>query len=475
MSASPRPNIMLLVAEDTGRHHGCYGNAQAHTPAIDRLARQGALFTNGFSTAPVCSASRTALITGRYAFSVGTHHHRSKHLQPPRLFTQDLRSAGYYTNWANKRDFNFAEMPAGWVDACSEWFDDLASGKLADRPWFLYHNFEVTHESGMWEASWKEGHRQSVPLAVAADPRKVAVPPYLPDTPEVRRNIARYLDNLHTQDQQVARALDALERSGQADNTLVIYLSDHGRGLPREKRWCYEAGIHLPLIVRWPGQVEPGSIRTDLVSWVDVAPTILAAAGAPIPIEYPGDPFVGPDARSEPRESVIAGRDRLDEGFDKVRVLRDARWLYVRNDFPQIPHMQRLDYMERMEAVRELREAAASGKLSPVQAPLMAASKPPEELYDCQADPDCLHNLAGLREQAGRLAVMRKELARELAEAVDLGEVSERELVRRGLVENMIPEFDTWRARGELPEGQRFGDKRTVLEMEEAQAMEGGN
>jgi len=465
-----RPNIMLLVAEDTGRHHGCYGNAVAHTPNIDRLASEGALFTRGFSTAPVCSASRTTLITGQYGFTIGTHHHRSKLLQPPRLFTQELRKAGYHTHWANKKDFNF-DTPDGWVDGIGKWIGDMASVHLSDEPWFVYHNFEVTHESGMWKAAWDEGHRKPVPEDEAVDPDKVPVPAYLPDTPEVRKNIARYLDNLNTQDKEIGRALQALEATGQADNTLVIYLSDHGRGLPREKRWIYEAGIHLPLIVRWPGKVPPGTVREDLVSWVDVAPTILAAAGVPIPDTYQGEPFVGPAAREQARATVIAGRDRMDEGFDSARALRDPRWLYIRNDFPQIPYMQRLDYMERMEAVQDLRRLAAEGKLNAEQAPFMASRKPAEELYDTESDPDCVHNLAADPRQAERLAAMRTELAGQLKAAGDLGGASERELIQRGLVKDMLAEFDTWRERGALPEAQKLSPRDTYLDMEEAKAI----
>lgn len=465
-----RPNIMLLVAEDAGRHQGCYGNQLAQTPNIDALAAEGARYTHAFSTAPVCAPSRSAFITGCHAFSIGSHHMRSTLLDPPRLFTQELRDAGYYVNWANKTDFNFTP-PTDFADARSDWIEDLAKGNLPNQPWLLYHNFVVTHESTMWrdeqmEASWQQGSLHARQQAPSVDPQQVEVPPYIPDTPEVRTNIARYLESLAAQDREIGRALHALEESGQAENTIVMYLSDHGRGLPREKRWCYDAGIHLPLIIRWPGVIEPGSIRDEMVSWVDLAPTLLSIAGLPLPESYPGRAFLGDQATSKPREHCLAGRDRMDEAFDRVRVLRDRRWLYIRNDFPDLPYAQRIEFMETIDAMQALRAGRRAGTLTEAQAHFMAATKPAEELYDCDADPHNVHNLAEDPKQAERLANMRSTLEAELARVGDLAVDSESTLIERGLVADSLSDY---RERVTLlPDEDQLGPPQTLLEMEEA-------
>lgn len=467
-----RPNILLLVAEDAGRHQGCYGNKLAQTPHIDSLASEGALFTHAFSTAPVCAPSRSALVTSCHAFSIGSHHMRSTLLAPPRVFTQELREAGYYVNWANKTDFNFTPS-ADFADAHHNWFEDLAQGSLPDQPWLLYYNFSVTHESSMWQAermidSWQQPSLKARQETPAVDPEEVEVPPYVPDTPGVRSNLAHYFESLSAQDREIGQALDALEKSGQADQTVVIYLSDHGRGLPREKRWCYDAGIHLPLIIRWPGVLSPGSVHDELVSWVDIAPTLLSIAGVPIPETYQGRAFLGASAPSQPRAHCLAGRDRMDEAFDRVRVLRDQRWLYIRNDFPELPYAQRIAFMESIEAMEDLRAGRRAGTLTDAQALFMAESKPAEEFYDCEADPANIHNLAHDPAHAERLAQMRSTLGKELARIGDLGTVTESALLERGLVTDQLTQYRE-RITPLSPEDQ-IGPPQSLLEMKDALA-----
>jgi N-sulfoglucosamine sulfohydrolase len=459
-----KPNIMLLVAEDTGRHHGCYGDPVGRTPAIDHLAAQGARYTQACSTAPVCAPARSSLVTGRYPWALGTHHMRSTLLRPPQLFTEALREAGYFVNWANKTDFNF-EPPVSFADERSEWFDALASGSLNGRPWFLYHNFGVTHESSIWPETWSTEVAPRLP-AEQQDPSRVPVPSYLPDTPEVRADLARYYDALAVQDQQVGRALAALEASGEAENTLVIYLSDHGRGLPREKRWCYGAGVHLPLIVRWPGKIAPGSVNEELVNWVDLAPTFLSVAGAPPDPAHHGRDFLGANAAATPpRACCFAGRDRMDEAFDRVRAAYDGRFHYIRNDFPDLPYAQRVTYMERQATTMVLRQRGADGQLPPAAQAWLARRKPAEELYDAAEDPDMVNNLAADPGHATTLARLRSALEENLARFGDLGRRSERSLIDQGLVADRLPEYA---ARLEpLPEHLQIGNRLTTLEMPE--------
>ncbi|MEX2382066.1 MAG: sulfatase [Opitutales bacterium] len=430
-------NIMLLQGEDAGRHLGCYGDAAARTPNLDKLAAEGVRYTGAFTHSPVCAPSRGGMVTGRYPYSLGNHHMRSTLANPPRPFTQELRDAGYYVNWNTKLDFNF-EPGEGWRDEVSNWYEQSAP----DQPFFVYENFSITHESRMFpdtpkafddpppEAEGLEPH----------DPAKLTVPPHLTDCPEVRRQLADYYDAYSVLDAQIGRRLQWLDEQGLRDNTVVMYLSDHGRGLPREKRWCYDAGLHLPLIIRWPEGLEPGTVCGDLVGWVDIAPTLLSLAGVPVPGEYQGQIFLGEHA-APPREYVFAGRDRMDEVFDRVRVARDHRWHYIRNYAPKLPWAQCQKYMEQQKIMGVMREKKRKGELSGDELAFFRDEKPPEELYDTEKDPNCMNNLAGVEEFAWVLEDLRRELDLHLESVRDLGEVTEEELIERGIVEDRLTEY----------------------------------
>ena len=454
---------MLLVGEDTGRHQGCYGAKPDVTPHINRLAAEGCRYENAFSTAPVCAPSRHTIVTGQYAWSTGAHHMRSILLNPPRTFMEELHDAGYYVNWANKTDFNFHPVPLVEKEH-QDWFDDLANGKLpVDKPWFLYHNFFETHESVMWEENWQTSIRPHLADAELTDPQTVEVPPYLPDTAVVRADLARYFDALRLQDRRLNRALTALEASGRADETIVIYMSDHGRGQIREKRWLYPAGIHLPLIIRWPGIIEPGSTSDELLSWVDMAPTLLSIAGVPIPDRYQGRVFLG-NVSTPPRQFCFAGRDRMDEAYDHVRCVRDVHFHYIQNPFPEIPYCQRNRYMEKQATTGELRSLHASGRTTPAQALWMAEEKPAEELYDIRSDPHCLKNLAGDPAYMDILEERREALTMMQVQWGDYGLLPEQELIDRGLVEDRL--VAQYRQLNQaLPEELARGLPSPVLEM----------
>ncbi|MEM6392146.1 MAG: sulfatase [Planctomycetota bacterium] len=475
-----RPNILLLIGEDTGRLLGCYGDPIARTPNLDRLAdpaNGGRRFDQAYTPAPVCAPSRSAIVTGRYPTALGTHHMRSTLLEPPRLFTHELRDAGYTVRWPTKLDFNF-EPTAGWCDDTTPWLDDLAAGRVGSdgKPWLLYTNLVGTHESGMWPAASPDdppnrpgGVREPAwlePLASPpcplTDPDVVRVPAYLPDTPAVRADLARHYDNLAMLDTRVGRILDALDASGQADDTLVIFLADHGRGMPREKRWCYPAGVHMPLIMRGPG-ITPGinpGIDTNLFSWVDLAPTLLNLAGVPIPDHYDGVPRLGPDAQS--RRYAFGGRDRMDEAFDRVRFANDGRYHYLRNEAPDLPYAQRVRFMEFLPTTRELRRLHAAGQLAPPADAWMSNDKPVEELYDTTADPDCVTNLSDDPAHAEPLTQLRTALNAWRDDTGDLGLQRERDLVAQGLIADSITEY---RARvAPLPPDQRLGLAQTVTE-----------
>jgi len=433
--AQDRPNIVMIVGEDTGRHQGCYGDPVARTPNIDRLASEGARYTNAFAHSPVCAPSRSGLVAGRYPISFGSHHMRSKVKNPPRLFTHELRDAGYFVDWHTKTDFNF-EPPADFADSTESWYDNFPR-----EPFFAFVNLGMTHESAGWRDEEKHDELlREEGIAERTDPASVPVPPYLPDTEETRHDLAKYYDSLAVQDVQVGRVLESIDRHNLRDNTVVMYLTDHGRGLPREKRWPYDAGIHLPLIVRWPGELDPGEVRDELVAWVDLAPTVLALAGAPIPSDYPGRVFLGDDV-GPARDYVYAHRDRMDECFDRVRVVRSKRYHYIRNYYPELPWAQRLRYMEQEATLQRMRAMRREGTLTGAPALFLQDSKPAEELYDIERDPETIHNLAGDSQYEPVLEEMRAALDDWLTQVGDLGEVSEETLVERGIVEDQIEEY----------------------------------
>lgn len=472
-----QPNILLLVGEDVGFHLGCCGEPYADTPHLDQLAREGTLYTNMISTAPVCAPARSSLVSGRYPWSLGTLHMRSTLAQSPRLFTHELRAAGYHVSWPTKTDFNF-DPPDDFADSREDWMDALRSGRLPEQPWLLFRNFAVTHESTMWDRSFSDGAGQRASRLNEQhilqpeqrhDPAVAPVPPYLPDDPAVRDSIARFHDALSIQDQQIGEALDALANSPYAENTVVIYTSDHGRGLAREKRWCYNGGIHVPLIVRTPDHSEPGRPSDRLVSTVDLPATMLSLAGVQIPDCYEGQAFLGPAAGGE-RDYVFSGRDRMDEAYDHVRAVRNKRWHYVHNGFPNLPYAQRNRYMERMPTTQILRERHAEGRLADPATLWMQARKPTEELYDAQSDPHMIRNLADKPESKSVLEEMRAALRQHQSVVNDLGLVPERELIERGIVTDRLGEYA--QRIQPLPERHQIGPERTILERESAQAYE---
>jgi uncharacterized sulfatase len=436
LTAADRPNIVLIGAEDLSPSLGCYGDPDAITPNLDRLAAQGARFTRCFTHAPVCAPSRSGLITGVYPTTLGTLHMRSKLVKTPPLFVDHLRKAGYFVAWPGKTDFNF-DLPKGWVDTTQDWTKkpDLLP---KDRPWFAYINFTVTHESQarVPEAKYEKNAARLKPEE-RHDRSKVKLPPYYPDTPAVRECVGKYHDNVTAMDYLVGDVLKLLDERKWADNTVVIFFGDHGWGLPRGKRWPYDSGTRVPFLVRWPGKVEPGSVREDLTCFLDVGPTVLSLAGAEAPPHMQGRVFLGEKTQPAPKY-VFSCRDRMDEVYDRVRSVRGERYRYVRNFHPELPYMQWLNYLDEMPIQKDWRRLAFEGKLNPVQMQWWARTKPKEELYDLRSDPYEVKNLAGSPEHEGTLKEMRAALEKWIKDTKDLGEVPEQELIDRGLVRDLL-------------------------------------
>ena len=421
-NASPadRPNILWLVSEDNDPLLGCYGDRLARTPTLDKLAREGVLFERCFAQ-PVCAPSRFTLITGMYAVSHGpANHMRARGKIPSWLkgFPTFLRDAGYYVSNNAKTDYNSPINPKEtWNESGrnAHW----RKRPTPSQPFFSVFNHEVTHESCLFPV-------KDLPLGFEpTDPAKVRIPPYQPDTPEMRADWSRYYDHLALMDRQIAAKLKALDEDGLADNTIVFYYSDNGGVLPRSKRFLQQSGTRVPLIVYFPPKwrhlapAPPGSRIKDPVTFVDFAPTVLSLAGVTIPEYMAGRAFAGA-GKASPNEFVFLTRDRMDERYDMMRSVVDRRWLYIQNYRPDLPYVQPLEYMFRARGYQSWAREAREGRLTPATAQFWG-EKPAEELYDMAADPDNVKNLA--RDPACRATLdgMRAGLKQRVLAANDNG------------------------------------------------------
>jgi arylsulfatase A-like enzyme len=423
-----RPNILWLVAEDMNLELRVYDDPVARTPTLDALAAAGTRFTHAFATSGVCAPARAALITGMYATSIGAHHMRSIEggyypVPPPEVkaFPEYLRAAGYYTSNAAKEDYQFSGVFGGGPFTIWDASGPSANwrGRAAGQPFFAFVTFFITHESQLFHDDEPE-----------TDPADVRVPAYYPATPVIRRDLAQHYDNVAAMDAQVADVLARLEEDGIADDTLVLFLGDNGRGMPRDKRWVYDGGIHVALVARWPGKIAPGTVRTDLVSFVDLAPTMLALAGIDVPAHMQGRVFLGRQA-AEPPPYVFAAADRSDEAVDRIRAVRDGRYKYIRNYQPGTPYGQAIAFRNLLQSMQEILQLGAIDALVPPTDWYFRQTKPIEELYDVVADPDEVVDLAGSPVHIDILAAMRQAHDAWVVETGDLGAVPEAELAER--------------------------------------------
>ncbi|MEA3364096.1 MAG: sulfatase-like hydrolase/transferase [Candidatus Hydrogenedentes bacterium] len=438
-----RPNILWLSTEDIGPHLGCYGEPHAVTPALDAFARESVRYTNAHTTAGVCAPNRSCIISGMYAATLGSQHMRSggegteRSIKPEvpspiQCFPKYLRDAGYYCTNNSKEDYNFVRSPDVW---------DESSGKAhwrnrpdKNQPFFAVFNFTGTHE-GSVNATGERRKRLLERLTPdqRRNPDDIPPPPFHPDTPAVRKVWAHYHEIITGLDYWFADHLKQLDEAGLADNTIVFFWSDHGQGMPRCKRWIYESGTHIPLMVRIPerwrmeGQGEPGTVDEQLVSSVDFAPTVLRLTGLPVPDYMQGRPFLGSDLPSE-REYVYAARDRMDERYDIIRMVRDKRFRYIRNYEPFKPYDQYMNTAEKSVIKQELHRLAKEKALRPGGDWVTANSKPIEELYDTEADPHEVNNLAEDPAYADVLARLRRAHEAWMRETRDLGLLPEPEL-----------------------------------------------
>ena len=425
-AAPSRPNILWITCEDIGPQLGCYGDPYANTPNIDRLAARGVRYSHAWSNAPVCAPARTTIISGLYPPCTGGEHMRSMTSLPPgmKMYPQYLREAGYYASNNSKEDYNLAKPGQVWDDssARAHW-----RARKSGQPFFSIFNFTTTHESQI----------RKRPHTLVHDPARVRVPAYHPDTPEVRHDWAQYYDNITTMDGQAGEVLKQLESDGLADNTIVFFYGDHGSGMPRSKRWPYNSGLHVGIVVHIPERFrhlalkdyKPGGVSDRMVAFVDLAPTLLSLAGIQPPAHLQGSAFLGQYPGPE-REFNYGFRGRMDERYDLVRTVRDRRYVYVRNYMPHKVYGQHLAYMFETPTTRVWKKLYDEGKLKPPQT-YFWETKPPEELYDLEKDPDETVNLAKSPEHKAALARLRKAQQDLAVKIRDVGFLPEGEIHSR--------------------------------------------
>ena len=430
--AKSQPNVLWIYGEDLSPDLACYGTPAVATPNIDRLAGEGTLFKNAFVTCPVCSPSRSALITGTYQTHFDAHNHRSNRDKPLRadmqLITDSFREAGYFTcnspgppyNRRGKTDFNFhRENPFDGID----WTE-----RDEGQPFYAQINIPDTHRV------FKPFPDRPI------NPDDVELPSYYPDHPLTRKDWALYLESIQILDRKVGRILNRLDDEGLTDNTIVFFISDHGRAHIRCKQFLYDGGIRIPLIVRYPGNVDAGVVSDELVSGVDFMPTSLSLTGIDIPNYVQGQIFLGSEATS--RDAIFAARDRCDGTDDRIRCIRTKQYKLIRNYHPELPYMQFNGYKKLQYPLWTLiRILSEKGELTEAQQHFLKQTRPDEELYDLQNDPYEVNNLAKDNSFNGVRIDLSNKVDEWIAATGDMGETPESEETKNYWDKNMDDSF----------------------------------
>jgi len=435
-----KPNILWITCEDMSPHLGSFGEKVAKTPNLDQLAKEGVRYTNVFSTAGVCAPSRNAIITGMYQTSIGGMHMRTSPLvttftsipaysavipEDVRCFPEFLRKQGYYCSNNNKQDYQFAPPQTVWDENGTPPDPkkaDWRGRKDKNQPFFSVINLLITHESQVFS-------RGQEPLLVR--PEDVEVPSYYPDNEIIRTDIARFLTNVQRMDKQVGEIIQKLKDDGLYENTIIFFYSDHGDGLPFVKRELYNRGLKVPMIIRFPNAEKAGSVDNQLISFVDLAPTILSLANVRVPKYIQGQAFLGNQKAKMPRKYIYAARDRMDTEYDRVRVVSDGRYKYLKNYMPEKPYYQDIEYRLGQQSMKEILRLRDEGKLNEQQMYWFRKSKPKEELFDTKTDPNEYLNLAKNPKYQAKLVELRKKHQEWLNKYGDLGAIPEKELLAK--------------------------------------------
>lgn len=435
--AAERPNILWLSAEDINAHFGCYGDPHAITPNVDQLAKEGVRYTNAYTAAGVCAPCRSTIITGMYQTTIGTMHMRCNAVLPDSIkpFSVYLRQAGYYCTNNSKTDYQFKAPKDTWDSSSSK--AHWKNRKNDDTPFFAVFNFTGCHESGIASAGKYKSVTSKLTAEERQDPAKLStLPPYYPDTPVVREDWKRNYELITALDHWIGKHIADLKEAGLYENTIIVFWSDHGVGLPRAKRWLYDSGTRIPLVVRIPekfrtsGQGEPGTVDDQLVSSLDFGITTLNLAGLPAPKVTRGRAFLGTNL-TPPRDFIYGARDRMDERYDIIRSVRDKRYRYIRNYEPLKPYYQYMNTPEKGATMKELRRVAKTGKMPAEMKLFMAERKPVEEFYDLEKDPHEVNNLIGNKDYLGEIKRLRNAHQKWSTETRDLGLIPEPEIILR--------------------------------------------
>lgn len=423
------PNILWLTSEDNSPFFGCYGDTFATTPNFDKLATEGFIYTHAYANAPVCAPTRNTILTGVYACSGGNEHMRSNYTKSDivKTYPEYLRQAGYYCSNNVKTDYNLGKFDdkAIWDDCSNK---AHYKNRPVGKPFFAVFNSTITHESSI--------HKSTPDSLLRHRPENVPLPPYHPATPEMKHDWAQYYDKVEDLDTWVGEKLKELEEAGLSENTIVFYYSDHGGVVARSKRYLYETGTHVPVIVRIPEKYKylfpaekPGSKVDRLISWIDLVPTLLSVVGIEIPGYLQGNAFLGKQKTADP-EYAFMFRGRMDERYDMSRAVRDKKYRYIRNYMPYRPYGQHLEYLWLAPSIASWEKAYLNGECNEIQS-VFWKSKPVEELYDTENDPWEINNLAGNQDYKEVLERMRAANKAWLTKIYDTGFIPEADRVDR--------------------------------------------
>jgi arylsulfatase A-like enzyme len=460
ISEQQMPNILWLVAEDMSPNIPPFGDSTIQTPNLSRLAAEGVRYTNVYSVSGVCSPSRAAIATGMYPNSIGAHHMRTLYQQPAarekglinyecvppvevKMLSEIMRQNAYYCTNNRKEDYQFFPSKMAWDESSfyAHW-----RNRPEGKAFFSIFNFGVTHESNLWNPGyrhfdhdtfppprekknfWKGFENGAKPWAIS-DSLQLNIPPYLPNNDIVRKDVRRMYSNIAEMDKHVGMILNQLEKDGLLENTIIVWFTDHGGPLPRQKRLLYDAGIHVPMIIRYPHQKAAGTIDNQLISFIDFAPNLLSLIQVKPPDWMQGRPFSGQYKPDDSRSYIHAAADRFDETYDMIRAVRDHRFKYLKNFHTDQPYYLPLAYRENMASMQELLRLRKENQLDSLQMLWFRETKPEEELFDTVNDPHELHNLANDPNYAAKLIELRRECERWMNEIEDKGFIKEIDLI----------------------------------------------
>lgn len=461
LNLSEKPNILWLVTEDMCAYIPPFGDSTIKTPNLSRLADEGIIYPNVYSTAGVCAPSRAGIATGLYPTSFGASHMRTNsytHVTglpayeaiPPseaKMLSEWMRMQGYYCTNNYKTDYQFKAPVTAWDESSpyAHW-----RNRDDDQPFYAVFNFTETHESGLFDPygfrhietrhyhagdrsyKWDSGRmtEEETPINVAKD-LDFPIPPYLPNTKVVRRDIWKEYNNIAEMDKQVGAVLEQLEADGLLENTIIFFYGDHGGPYPRQKRLVYDSGLNTPMIIRFPSKQMAGSKDEQLISFIDFAPTLLSLAGVKPPDYMQGQAFMGKYNAHKKRKYIHGAADRFDGFTDCIRAVRDNRFKYIRNYRPEQKYYLPIEYRERIPIMQELLRMRDAGSLNEIQSQWFRSSKPSEELFDCEADPHELNNLANKPQYKEKLLELRNEMDRWIAQTGEHPNLPERELINQ--------------------------------------------